>query len=84
MSDLKPTKAVVAAVGTTLTALTTVWAVVSVAYESNGVDVGEYGTILTAVLTAVATVRGVWAVTNRPRQSVTSLPARDLREDYRG
>lgn len=69
--ELKPTKAIVAAVGATLTALTTMWATVSVAYESNGIDIGEMGTILTAVLAAVGTVRAVWSVTNHPKEPRT-------------
>lgn len=69
--EFKPTKAIVAGVGSTLTALTTLWATLSVAYESNGIDVGEYGTILTAVLVCVATIRAVWATTNEPKEPRT-------------
>jgi len=71
----KPTKAIVAGVGATLTALTTFWATVSIAFDNNSVDVGEYGIILTALLTLAGTVRTVWTVTNAPK----SLPSRDLK-----
>ena len=64
--ELKPTKAIVAGVGATLTALSTLWATVSVAYESNGIDVGEVGVITTAVLVCAGTIRAVWLVTNKP------------------
>lgn len=65
-NDLKPTKAIVAGIGATLTALAAMWATVSVAYESNGIDIGEAGTILTAALLCVGTIRAVWQVTNKP------------------
>lgn len=81
--ETKPTKAIVAGIGATLTALATLWATVSIAYESNGIDIGEYGTILTAVLACVGTVRAVWATTNHAkpeRPPVVSVP----REDYTG
>lgn len=61
-----PTKAIVAGVGTTLTALATMWATISVVDESNGIDIGEAGTIFTAVLVCIATIRAVWQVTNKP------------------
>lgn len=69
--ETKPTKAIVAGVGSTLTALTTLWAAFSIAYESNGLDVGEYGTLLTAVLACVGTIRAVWTVTNQPKEPRT-------------
>lgn len=70
-TETKPTKAIVAGIGSTLTALTTLWAGFSIAYESNGIDVGEYGTLLTAVLTCAATIRAVWSVTNQPKEPRT-------------
>lgn len=63
----KPTKAIVAGVGSTLAALSTMWATLSVAAEDNGIDMGEVGTIATAVLVCVATVRAVWQTTNEPK-----------------
>lgn len=58
-----------AAVGGTLTAVMTFVATVNVALEDNGVDVGEWGLIATALLTLVGTVRTVWAVENKPLTS---------------
>lgn len=79
--ELRPTKAIVAGVGSTLTALATMWATVSIAYESNGIDVGEYGTILTAVLMCAGTIRAVWSVTNQPKEPRTVGDAA-TRENY--
>lgn len=62
----KPTKAIVAGIGSTLTAIMTMWATISVAYEDNGIDIGEWGTILSAVLACAGTIRAVWLVTNKP------------------
>lgn len=65
----KPTKAIFAAVGTTITALTTMWATVSVATGDDVVDVGEVGSITTALITLGLTVWAVWRVPNRPVES---------------
>jgi uncharacterized protein YabE (DUF348 family) len=53
-------------VGGTATAVATAAATVSVAFEDNGLDVGEYGLIATALATLIATVRAVWAIENKP------------------
>jgi hypothetical protein len=58
-------KAVVAAIGTTATAVTTALATVSVAVGDDAIDVSEVGVILTAVASLVSTVYGVWKTTNR-------------------
>jgi hypothetical protein len=55
-----------AAVGGTATAVATFAATLGVAFEDNGLDVGEVGLIATAVATLVGTVRAVWAVVNKP------------------
>ena len=62
----KPTKAIVTAVGTSLTALTTMWATVSVAASDDVFDAGEVGTMTTALITLGLTVWAVWRVPNRP------------------
>lgn len=72
-SELKPTKAIIAGVGSTLTALTTLWATLSLVAEDNGIDLGEVGTIATAVLVCIATIRAVWQVPNNPKP----LPSSD-------
>jgi len=69
MTDTKPTKAIVAGIGSTITALATMWATVSIATESNGIDIGEVGVITTAVLACVGTIRAVWLATNEPKAS---------------
>jgi len=58
-------KAVVAAIGTTATAVTTALATVSVAVGDDAIDVTEVGSIFTAVVALVSTVYGVWKTTNR-------------------
>jgi hypothetical protein len=55
-----------ALVGGTATAVATFVATVNVAFEDNGLDVGEVGLVATALATLVATVRLVWAVENKP------------------
>jgi hypothetical protein len=55
-----------AAVGTTATAVATFAATMGVAFEDNGLDVGEVGLIATAVAALISTVRAVWAVVNKP------------------
>lgn len=61
-------KAYVAAVGSTLTALTTAVATASLVLDDDAVDLTEVSTIATAVVTLVATVYGVWWTTNKPTQ----------------
>lgn len=55
-----------AAIGGTLTALTTFVATLSTAFEDNGVDAGEVGLIATAVVALIGTIRAVWQVKNKP------------------
>jgi len=66
--QLPPTTAVkawVAAVGATATAVATAVAAVQVALDDGSLDIGEYGTVATAVLVLVATVYGVWRAPNK-------------------
>lgn len=72
----KPTKAIIAGVGTTLTALTTMWATVSVAASDDAFDAGEIGTLTTAFITLAMTVYTVWKVPNQPVESDESTPYR--------
>lgn len=58
-----------AAVGGTLTAVTTFVAAVQVALADGGWDASEYGTIATAVVVLIGTVRAVWQVENKPLNS---------------
>lgn len=62
----KPAKAVVAAIGGTLTALTTAVATATVVLDDDAVDLAEVTTITTAVVTLISTVYGVWKTVNRP------------------
>lgn len=57
-------KAWVAAVGATLTAVTTAWASVTTTFSDNVIDVAEVGSTASAVTALVATVYGVWRVEN--------------------
>jgi hypothetical protein len=59
-------KALTAAVGGTLTAITTALATVQLVLADDAVDLAEYGTLATAIATLVATVAAVWRVPNRP------------------
>jgi hypothetical protein len=59
-------KAWVAAVGGTLTALTTAVATATVVLDDDAVDFTEVGTIATGVATLIGTVYGVWKTVNRP------------------
>lgn len=69
-------KMYVAAVGTTLTAVTTALAVVSVAIGDDAVSMEEVSSIVTALLTMGLTVWGVWKVPNRPIPEPTQTSAR--------
>jgi hypothetical protein len=55
-------KAYVAAVGGTLTALTTALATAQVVLADDAVDLGEVSTVLLALVTLATTVYGVWKV----------------------
>lgn len=59
-------KAIAAAVGSTLTALTTAWATARVVLEDSALDPAEYGLIVTAVATLIGTVYAVWRTPNKP------------------
>lgn len=61
---MKRAKAIVAAIGGTLTALMVVLATVNVAAEDDIFDAGEIGSITTAVMTFALTVWAVWRVPN--------------------
>ncbi len=61
-------KAWVAAVGTTLTALTTALAAVSLALSDDALNMNEVSAIITAALTAGLTVYGVWRTENKPKR----------------
>lgn len=63
----KGTKAIVAAVGVTLTALTTWLAAVAVAVGDDAIDFEEIGALVLATLTLASTVYGVWRVPNEPK-----------------
>jgi hypothetical protein len=60
-------KAKVAALGVTLTAATTALAAVQVALDDGALDFTEYGTIVTALATAGATIYAVWRTPNREK-----------------
>lgn len=57
-------KAVAAAIGATLTALTTALAAVQVALDDGALDAAEYGTLTTAAVVLVGTVYAVWRTPN--------------------
>lgn len=65
----KPAKAVVAAVGATLTAVTSAWATVTVAMSDDAIDVAEVGSLVTLALSLAGTVWGVWKTRNAPKHS---------------
>lgn len=71
-------KMYVAAVGTTLTAVTTALAVVSVAIGDDAVSIEEISGITTALLTMGLTVWGVWRVPNQPIPEPTQSSARRI------
>lgn len=62
----KPTKAIVAAVGSTLTALMTALATVTLVLDDDAVDLNEVSSLATAALSLVMTIYAVWKVPNRP------------------
>lgn len=61
---MKTAKAVVAGIGSTLTALMTMLATISLVLDDDAVDVTEYGTLTTAIASLVLTVWAVWRVPN--------------------
>lgn len=58
-----------AALGGTLTAVTTFVAAVQVALDDGAWDATEYGTVATALVVLIGTVRAVWQVENKPLTS---------------
>lgn len=67
-------KAWVAGIGSTLTAIQTALAVAMLVASDGQLDGGEIGTLVTAGITMVATVYGVWKTTNQPVRSNLSQP----------
>lgn len=59
-------KAWMAAIGSTITALSTFWASASLVLSDDQVDLNEYGSLATAVASLVVTVYAVWKVQNKP------------------
>lgn len=58
-------KTVAAAIGSTLTALTTALAAVTLALSDDKLDFAEYGSLTTAAVTLGATIYAVWRTPNR-------------------
>lgn len=65
--DTTPAKAIVAAVGTTLTALTTALATVQLVTNDDAIDLSEWGTLTTAAVTLAATIYAVWRTPNKAK-----------------
>ena len=74
-TKLTAAKAIVAALGTTLTALTTALATVSVVLSDDAIDLPEVSALVTAAVTLTATVYGVWRTHNK----VIAVPAAEKR-----
>ncbi len=70
---VKGTKALVAALGATLTALMAWLSAVAVYAEDDRIDLGEVAPILGLTLSLIGTVYGVWKVTNKPVTDPNSL-----------
>lgn len=60
-----PHKAVISAIGVTLTAVTTAWAAVELAVSDGVVSADEIGSTASAVAAAIGTIYAVWRVPNR-------------------
>lgn len=58
-------KARAAAIGATLTALATAWAVVSVALNDGKIQGGEVSLLVTTAVTLVGTIYAVWKTPNQ-------------------
>lgn len=67
MPEMTAAKAIVAAIGTTATAVGTAMATASVVLADDKVDFTEYGTIATAVALLVGTIYAVWKTPNKPK-----------------
>lgn len=63
--EFTPHKAVISAIGVTLTALTTAWAAVELAVADGAVSADEIGSTASAVAAAIGTIYAVWRVPNR-------------------
>jgi hypothetical protein len=63
--EFTPHKAVISAIGVTLTAAGTAWAAVELALSDGGFDAGEIGATASAVAAAIGTIYAVWRVPNR-------------------
>jgi hypothetical protein len=63
---VKGTKAVVAAIGGTCTALLAWTSAVAVYAEDDRIDLGEVAPIVGLTISLVGTVYGVWKITNKP------------------
>lgn len=61
---MKKAKAVVAGIGSTLTALMTMLTTISFVLDDDAVDVNEIGSLATAVVTLGLTIWAVWRVPN--------------------
>jgi hypothetical protein len=64
-----PTKAIVAGLGATLTALTTALATVSLAVGDDAIDASEVGSLASAIVSLIVTIGAVWRVPNKPVSS---------------
>jgi hypothetical protein len=64
---LKSTKAIVAGIGATATAVSTWVAAVAVVASDDAIDLNEISAVITATVALVATVVGVWRVRNKPK-----------------
>lgn len=68
--EVKGTKAVVAAIGGTATAVLTWVAAVAVVAEDDRVDLGEVSSVALATAALIGTVIAVWKTTNKPKDVV--------------
>jgi hypothetical protein len=66
-------KAWIAALGTTLTSITTALATVQLVLDDDAIDLAEYSTLATAGITLVATIYAVWRTPNRPVETPENL-----------
>lgn len=65
LPDMTAVKAWVAAIGTTLTALTVAFAAVQAATADGSLDGGDIASIITAAVVCIGTVWGVWRAPNK-------------------
>lgn len=81
-TKLTPAKAIAAAIGTTLTALTTALATVQLVLADDAVDLAEVSTLAAAVVAAGATIYAVWRTPNKV--VATRARAHVEQADWRG